>query len=186
MQRSRSARHFLLPWLLAAGTHLLLMSEGSAPEEGAASAIVNGQPVSVLIQRYTAWLKSNGAILDKISIEWSQAVGFHLKATRYVEPGETLMHVPARLRLGPGAVQSWPMLHMFGSLSEPDWMRLMLIAENANKSSFWRPYFDMLPQTSDALMFWTDLQLGELQSSESVAVAQRQLQEGRSIWTKME
>ena len=179
MQRSRSARHFLLPWLLAAGTHLLLMSEGSAPEEGAASAIVNGQPVSVLIQRYTAWLKSNGAILDKISIEWSQAVGFHLKATRYVEPGETLMHVPARLRLGPEAVQSWPMLHMFGSLSEPDWMRLMLIAENANKSSFWRPYFDMLPQTSDALMFWTDLQLGELQSSESVAVAQRQVQEGR-------
>lgn len=41
----------------------------------------------------------------------------------------------------------------------------MIYEYNRGDSSPWKPYFDIIPQTFDTLMFWTDDELAELQAS---------------------
>ena len=55
---------------------------------------------------------------------------------------------------------------IFDELAPWTAMNLVLIDEYLKgETSFWKPYFDVLPQTFDTLMFWTDDELAELQAS---------------------
>lgn len=56
--------------------------------------------------------------------------------------------------------------HVFEDLDQWTAMNIVLIDEYLKgKKSFWKPYYDVLPQAFDTLIFWTKEELDELQAS---------------------
>ena len=145
---------------------LAVLSACAQPREGqGATDIVNGRPVPELLERFDAWLRANGARYDKVVARWSPAAGFHIQVTEACSSGETIVHMPLRMMLGPKYVEASWLRTILAPLPVPEQVLVMLLWEDANKTSFFRPYLDMLPQTFDTPLFWTRAQAIELQGS---------------------
>ena len=61
--------------------------------------------------------------------------------------------------------KSW-LRALLAPLSIPEQVLVLLMWEQANATSFYRPYLDMLPQTFDMPLFWTKQQAMELKGSQ--------------------
>jgi len=136
------------------------------PQPRAAPPTVNGQPAAVLMERLVAWLRENGARFDKVAPVWSGKAGFTLRTTKTVEVGECLVEVPLAVLLGPKAVEASWMRSLLATLPVPEQVQVLLMWEDANATSFFRPYLDMLPQTFDTPLFWTREQAMELEGTQ--------------------
>ena len=56
------------------------------PVEEAAAPTVNGKDPTHLLQRFTTWLRENGAHFDKVAPVWSEGGGFTLSLVEDCEP----------------------------------------------------------------------------------------------------
>lgn len=129
-------------------------------------ATVNGQPVTVLMDRLVSWLHENGAHFDKVRPTWSRDGGFTLQVIDSVKEGECLIQAPLKVLLGPKAVEASWLRSLLAPLPVPEQVQVLLMWEEANASSFFRPYLDMLPQTFDTPLFWTREQAKELEGTQ--------------------
>ena len=155
------ARTYALLLVLAS-----LVAAPLPPPRAANPTMVNGQPAEMLMERLVAWLRANGARFDKVAPVWSGKTGFTLRATAEVQVGECLIEVPLAVLLGPKAVEASWMRSLLAALPVPEQVQVLLLLEDANATSFFRPYLDMLPQTFDTPLFWTREQAMELQGTQ--------------------
>jgi hypothetical protein len=141
-------------------------SGGAATDQHKQDALINGQPASVLMDRLVSWLRANGARFDKVQPTWSRQGGFTIRVTKAVAEGECLVQAPLKVLLGPKAVEASWLRSLLAPLPVPEQVQVLLMWEDANATSFFRPYLDMLPQTFDTPLFWTREQAKELQGTQ--------------------
>jgi hypothetical protein len=126
---------------------------------------VNGKEVTVLLGRFVKWLKENGAMFDKVKPVWTRQGGFELQVVSPCKTGETLVQMPISLFIGPKTVEKSWLRTLLDPLPVPERVQVLLMWEDSNATSFFRPYLDMLPRTFDSPLFWTRDQAKELQGT---------------------
>lgn len=91
-------------------------------------------------------------------------------ATRDIQPDEVLFKLArsSKVILGPDSEAKAQYPNAFESLDNDPWLSMivtMMYEYSLGSQSHWKPYFDVLPETFDTLIFWTKTELSELQAS---------------------
>ncbi|KAK4501206.1 hypothetical protein PRZ48_007013 [Zasmidium cellare] len=119
-------------------------------------------------EAFITWLKENGAsISDKIELAdlRQQGAGRGVVATQDLPEDTELFSIPRTSILTTTTTTIPPT-----SLQDIDdpWLSLiatMVLEHLTGPASPWKPYFDILPENFDTLMFWTDDELKYLEGS---------------------
>eukprot|EP00960_Hanusia_phi_P033142 750307-Hanusia_phi.AAC.2 len=111
------------------------------------------------------WLEEGGVDLKAVKAEWTDRMGWVLRANRPIAPNDMLLKVPRRLLLGPHQLKGSHLDKLAGRMEVPDRMLLLLMCERVNSSSFFRPYLDLLPSKVDTPISWSMEEARELVGS---------------------
>lgn len=117
---------------------------------------------------FLAWLKSNGATISS-SVQLAdlrgRAAGRGVVATQNLSEDEELFSLP-RASILTSETTDLP-ANLRKELDHP-WLSLILVMVHEylkGAESSWYPYFNLLPETFDSLMFWSDEELQLLKGS---------------------
>ncbi|EKX32933.1 hypothetical protein GUITHDRAFT_120884 [Guillardia theta CCMP2712] len=111
------------------------------------------------------WLEGGGVQLGGVEAVWREGMGWALRASKRISPGETFLKVPRHLLLGPHQLRASSLDRLLEGWQLPDCMLLLLMCESVNSSSFFRPYLDLLPDTVDTPITWSKEEAKELVGS---------------------
>lgn len=135
---------------------------------------------SATIDRFTDWVKSNGAIFEGSEITEFQGYDLGLKANTDISQDSLIIAIPRKLMLTVEEAKN----SSLGPLIERELilktmpnvaLAIFLLLEKSKKDSFWKPYLDILPNTYSTVLYFTPDELRELQSSPTLELALKQI-----------
>ncbi|KAE8444387.1 hypothetical protein EG329_000587 [Mollisiaceae sp. DMI_Dod_QoI] len=133
---------------------------------------MKGDSFNTTTEAFLAWLSKMGIqISPKIAVADLRSSGKNRGAVAIadIEEDEVLFSIPRSAVLNANtALSDSQMSFLQNDVTDmPSWLALtaIILAEASRKDSKWAPYFAVLPQTLDSLVFWSDAELSELQAS---------------------
>ncbi|KAJ4843304.1 hypothetical protein Tsubulata_046567 [Turnera subulata] len=112
-------------------------------------------PREAALEQFWQWLSDRGAVSAKSPARPALVPqGLGLLAQRNISRNEVILEIPKKIWINQDAVAASGIGNVCGGLKP--WMSLaiFLIREKLNPESTWRPYLDVLPQTTDSTLYW--------------------------------
>eukprot|EP00741_Cyanophora_paradoxa_P011949 tig00020572_g11546.t1 len=105
------------------------------------------------LARFELWLKENGVDYLTAGVEPHvyPGMGMGLRATRPIAKDELLSVIPSKL-----FIRDRPDAPPASTLDAGRRLALLVLREDANPESFWRPYLDLLPRSYTLPVFFSD------------------------------
>lgn len=122
------------------------------------------------LQSFKAWLSQKGILGSSSCVRPEQCGSQGLGLVAHGRPivqGEEVLSVPQEFWMSVAAARAHPEIGPFCTNFRP-WvaLALFLLFEKARPSSPWRAYIDILPDTLDSPLFWSDEELAELEGTQ--------------------
>lgn len=126
------------------------------------------------IDDFTAWVKENGAEFDGVKISEFAGYEYGLEATKDFKQNDIFITVPDKIvftfdKAAPNVRMAAKMVSLIASMPNIS-LAFYLMVERLTPNSFWKPYFDILPERYSTVMYFTPTELQELKG-EMVNVA---------------
>ncbi|CAL1360352.1 unnamed protein product [Linum trigynum] len=120
------------------------------------------------IATFWEWLSERGVISGKTPVRPGMgAEGLGLVARRDIGRNEVVLEVPKKLWINPESVAGSEIGGICGGLKPWISVALFLIREKSKKErSDLKAYLDVLPETTDSTIFWSEKELVELQGTQ--------------------
>lgn len=80
--------------------------------------------------------------------------GLGLIAQRDIAKNEVVLEIPKKLWISPDAVAASEIGNVCSEVKPWVSVALFLIREKLNQDSLWRPYLDILPQSTNSPIYW--------------------------------
>eukprot|EP01018_Ginkgo_biloba_P038228 Gb_38065 [translate_table: standard] len=120
------------------------------------------------IQYFWQWVLEKGGISSSsISVKPElvpERLG--LVAQRNISPGEVVLEVPKKLWISMDTVNASEIGKLCQGLRPWVAISLFILREKSNLGSPWSPYLNILPETLDSPMFWSEEELAELRGTQ--------------------
>ncbi|KAG2297886.1 hypothetical protein Bca52824_034358 [Brassica carinata] len=119
------------------------------------------------VRSFWKWLGDQGVVSGKSAAE-PEAVpeGLGLVARRDIGRNEVVLEVPKRLWISPETAAASKIGALCGGLKPWVSVALFLIREKYDEGSSWRVYLDVLPESTDSTIFWSEEELAELKGTQ--------------------
>ncbi|XP_078429596.1 rubisco methyltransferase family protein [Wolffia australiana] len=133
------------------------------------------------------WAKEKGVSAPAVELATVEE-GLGLVAKKDLSRNELVLEVPKRVWISSDAVAADPEMRRFcGGLRPWVSLALFILRERAKGAeSFWKPYLDILPASTDSPLFWSEEQLSELQGTQLLNTVQGVKDFLRSEFLKVE
>ncbi|KAG7591601.1 Rubisco LSMT methyltransferase plant [Arabidopsis thaliana x Arabidopsis arenosa] len=119
------------------------------------------------VRNFWKWLGDQGVVSGKSPVEPAVVPeGLGLVARRDIGRNEVVLEIPKRLWINPETVTASKIGPLCGGLKPWVSVALFLIREKYEEESSWRVYLDMLPQSTDSTVFWSEEELAELKGTQ--------------------
>ncbi|CAH2248057.1 jg12750 [Pararge aegeria aegeria] len=122
------------------------------------------------LEKYVNWLHEHGAKFEGVEISEFDGYELGLKATKDFAEGSLILTVPTKVMmteknanesdLGP-FINVDPLLQNMPNIT----LSLFLLLEKSTPDSFWKPYFDVLPEKYSTVLYFTSEELQEIRPS---------------------
>ncbi|XP_061990706.1 ribulose-1,5 bisphosphate carboxylase/oxygenase large subunit N-methyltransferase, chloroplastic [Rosa rugosa] len=119
------------------------------------------------VQTFWQWLRDEGVVSAKTLAKPALVPeGMGLVAHRDIARNEVVLEVPKRLWINPDAVSASEIGNVCSGLKPWVSVALFLLREKSRDDSKWRLYFDILPESTNSTVFWSEEELDELQGTQ--------------------
>ncbi|XP_010476435.1 PREDICTED: fructose-bisphosphate aldolase-lysine N-methyltransferase, chloroplastic [Camelina sativa] len=119
------------------------------------------------VRNFWKWLGDQGVVSGKYPAEPAVVQeGLGLVARRDIGRNEVVLEIPKRLWINPETVTASKIGPLCGGLKPWVSVALFLVREKYSQESSWRVYLDMLPQSTDSTVFWSEEELAELKGTQ--------------------
>ncbi|XP_010523473.1 PREDICTED: fructose-bisphosphate aldolase-lysine N-methyltransferase, chloroplastic [Tarenaya hassleriana] len=119
------------------------------------------------VRTFWKWLGDQGVISGKTAVEPGMVPeGLGLVAGRDIGRNEVVLEIPNRFWINPDTVAASEIGPVCGGLKPWVSVALFLIREKLREDSPWRGYMDVLPESTDSAVFWSEEELAELQGTQ--------------------
>ncbi|GLJ51996.1 hypothetical protein SUGI_1105260 [Cryptomeria japonica] len=120
------------------------------------------------IQYFWQWLSDEGGISSSSTSVKPEIVPqrLGLVAQRNISQGEVVLEVPKKIWISMDTVYASEIGKLCQGLRPWVAISLFLLREKSKLNSPWRPYLNILPETLDSPMFWSEEELAELQGTQ--------------------
>lgn len=132
------------------------------------------------LDRFTKWMKENGAKFDGTKIAEFPGYELGLQADVDIQESSLVIAVPRQLMLTIEAARNSPL----NALIEKDpllsnmpnvALAIFVLLEKFKENSFWKPYIDILPTAYSTVLYFDLNELKELQASPTLENALKQI-----------
>ncbi|XP_077224875.1 rubisco methyltransferase family protein [Tasmannia lanceolata] len=132
------------------------------------SLISSDSSPSPSTQNFWQWLCDKGVVSSTSPLAKPGIVpeGLGLVAQRNISQNEVVVQVPKKLCINPDTVSSSDIGKLCSGLKPWVSVALFLLREKAREDSTWGCYFDILPQTTNSTIYWSEEELSELQGTQ--------------------
>ncbi|KAF3497016.1 hypothetical protein DY000_02057716 [Brassica cretica] len=118
------------------------------------------------VRSFWKWLGDQGVVSAKSAAEPAVVPeGLGLVARRDIGRNEVVLEIPKRLWISPETSAASKIGALCGGLKPWVSVALFLIREKYDEDSAWRVYLDVLPESTDSTIFWSEEELAELKGS---------------------
>ncbi|XP_073267086.1 fructose-bisphosphate aldolase-lysine N-methyltransferase, chloroplastic isoform X2 [Populus alba] len=136
---------------------LSITSFQSPPPAAAAAAV----------QTFWQWLSDQDVVSAKTPARPGLVPqGLGLVAQRDISRNEVVLEIPKKLWINPDVVAASEIGNVCGGVKPWVSVALFLIREKLKEDSTWRPYLDVLPESTNSTIFWSEEELAELQGTQ--------------------
>ncbi|KAL3511097.1 hypothetical protein ACH5RR_030498 [Cinchona calisaya] len=119
------------------------------------------------VQTFWQWLCDEGVVSSKTPVKPGVVPqGLGLVATRDISKSEVVLEVPKRFWINPDAVAASEIGNVCSGLKPWIAVALFLLREKSREDSKWKNYFEILPESTDSTVFWSEEELAELQGTQ--------------------
>ncbi|WCJ22196.1 [Fructose-bisphosphate aldolase]-lysine N-methyltransferase chloroplastic [Euphorbia peplus] len=119
------------------------------------------------LQTFWKWLTDQGVVSGKSPARPGVvSEGLGLIALRDISRNEVVLEIPKKLWINPDKVSDSEIGKVCSGLKPWISVAVFLIREKLKVDSDWRPYLDVLPETTDSTIYWSEEELKELQGSQ--------------------
>ncbi|OAY59454.1 ribulose-1,5 bisphosphate carboxylase/oxygenase large subunit N-methyltransferase, chloroplastic isoform X1 [Manihot esculenta] len=131
------------------------------------SSLQQSTEPAVSLQTFWKWLGDQGVVLKKSPARPGVVPeGLGLIAERDIAKNEVVLEIPKKLWINPDAVAASDIGSVCSGLKPWVSVALFLIREKLKEDSTWRPYLDILPESTNSTIYWSEEELAELQGSQ--------------------
>eukprot|EP00854_Cymbomonas_tetramitiformis_P009804 gene9804-11612_t len=124
--------------------------------------------MSERVASFWKWMEAQDVVdMDKVCVQpevLSTGIGFVAK--RDISRGESTLSVPKTLFMNVESALESPIGEYCTELKPWLILALHLLHEKSSSDSKWSPYIEILPETLDLPLFWSDEELSELQGTQ--------------------
>ncbi|KAJ0253376.1 [Fructose-bisphosphate aldolase]-lysine N-methyltransferase [Hirschfeldia incana] len=119
------------------------------------------------VRSFWKWLGDQGVVSGKTAAEPAAVPeGLGLVARRDIGRNEVVLEIPKRLWISPETAAASKIGALCGGLKPWVSVALFLIREKYDEDSAWRVYLDVLPESTDSTIFWSEEELAELKGTQ--------------------
>ncbi|KAL0757579.1 hypothetical protein Bca101_095247 [Brassica carinata] len=119
------------------------------------------------VRSFWKWLGDQGVVSAKSAAEPAVVPeGLGLVARRDIGRNEVVLEIPKRLWISPETAAASKIGALCGGLKPWVSVALFLIREKYDEDSAWRVYLDVLPESTDSTIFWSEEELAELKGTQ--------------------
>ncbi|XP_031262371.1 fructose-bisphosphate aldolase-lysine N-methyltransferase, chloroplastic [Pistacia vera] len=119
------------------------------------------------VQTFWQWLCDQGVVSAKSPIRPATVPeGLGLVAQRDIGRNEVVLEIPKKFWINPDTVAASDIGNLCSGLKPWISVALFLIREKKKEDSPWRVYLDILPESTDSTVFWSEEELVELQGTQ--------------------
>ncbi|KAI9168924.1 hypothetical protein LWI28_004003 [Acer negundo] len=119
------------------------------------------------LQTFWQWLCDQGVVSAKSPVRPATVTeGLGLVAQRDIGKNELVLEIPKKFWINPDAVAASDIGNVCSGLKPWISVALFLIREKKREDSPWRVYLDILPESTDSTVFWSEEELVELQGTQ--------------------
>ncbi|KAK2636153.1 hypothetical protein Ddye_030945 [Dipteronia dyeriana] len=119
------------------------------------------------LQTFWQWLCDQGVVSTKSPVRPATVPeGLGLVAQRDIGKNEVVLEIPKKFWINPDAVAASEIGNVCSGLKPWISVALFLIREKKREDSLWRVYLDILPESTDSTVFWSEEELVELQGTQ--------------------
>lgn len=136
---------------------------------------------AVVVERFTTWLKENGALFEGTSIAEFPGYDLGLKAEIDIPEASLIIAVPRKLMFTIESIKNSSCLGVLGTDAILENMPnvalsiYLLLEKFSQDNSFWKPYLDILPATYTTVLYFNIDELEKLTGSPSLKTALNQI-----------
>ncbi|KAG5240157.1 hypothetical protein OIU76_013536 [Salix suchowensis] len=135
----------------------LSITSFQSPQPAAAAAV----------QTFWQWLSDQDVVSAKTPAKPGLVPqGLGLVAQRDISRNEVVLEIPKKLWINPDVVAASEIGNACSGLKPWVSVALFLIREKFKEDSTWRPYLDVLPESTNSTIFWSEEELAELQGTQ--------------------
>lgn len=134
-----------------------------------------GQNNLEAIQEFLEWAEDEGVTFGpnkKIELVYQPGMGLSIIASEDIQPSEEpILSVPMALAFGDFNLKNTLMARALKSVplaKKETKLAILLLSEMFDSESLWYPWFQLLPNRLDCTVFWSELEMAELESSNLV------------------
>ncbi|CAN6675887.1 unnamed protein product [Malus baccata var. baccata] len=140
------------------------------------------------VQTFWQWLRDEGVVSAKSPAAKPALVpeGMGLVAHRDISKNEVVLEVPKRLWINPDTVSASEIGGVCSGLKPWVSVALFLIREKSRADSKWRTYLDILPESTNSTVFWSEEELDELQGTQLLSTTMSVKEYVRTEFQKLE
>ncbi|KAJ4711395.1 N-methyltransferase [Melia azedarach] len=125
------------------------------------------EPPPPEVESFWRWLSEQGVVSPKSPVRPATVPeGLGLVAQRDIAKNEVVLEVPNKFWINPDTVAASEIGGVCSGLKPWISVALFLIREKKREDSPWRVYLDILPDSTDSTVFWSEEELAELQGSQ--------------------
>lgn len=132
------------------------------------------------IERFTTWLRENGALFEGTSIAEFPGYDLGLKAEIDIPEASLIIAVPRKLMFTIESVKNSSSVGVLGTDAILENMpnvalSIFLLLEKFAENSFWKPYLDVLPVSYTTVLYFSVDELEKLTGSPTLKTALNQI-----------
>ncbi|KAG8366384.1 hypothetical protein BUALT_Bualt17G0074100 [Buddleja alternifolia] len=126
------------------------------------------QKIPQTVQKFWQWLKDEGVVSAKTPVKPGVVPeGLGLVATRDVSRNDVVLEVPKKFWINPDAVAASEIGSVCSGLKPWLSVALFLLWEKfKGEESKWRYYMDVLPESTNSTIYWSEEELVEIQGTQ--------------------
>ncbi|XP_047324414.1 fructose-bisphosphate aldolase-lysine N-methyltransferase, chloroplastic [Impatiens glandulifera] len=142
----------------------------------------------VTLDAFWKWVSDEGIISSKCPLQPTVvAEGLGLVAKRDISRNDVVLEVPKKFWINPDTVAASDIGRVCGGLKPWISVALFLIREKKLKDkSKWRYYLDILPQTTDSTLFWSEEELYQIRGSQLLSTTRNVKQYVQTEFEKLQ
>lgn len=120
------------------------------------------------VERFWQWLKDEGVVSAKTPVKPGIVPeGLGLVATRDISKNDVVLEVPKKFWINPDAASASEIGSICSGLKPWISVALFLLRERfKGEESKWKYYFDVLPESTDSSIYWSEEELLEIQGTQ--------------------